>query len=288
MKQGFVFPFADQPPQVVAELAAAEAGFDGFFVWEPIWGTDAWVSLAAAATRTSTIRLGTMLSPLPRMRPWDLASKAASVDNLSGGRVILSVGLGAPDTGYDEFGEVSDRRIRAELLDESLTIVQGLWGGQPFAHEGKHYQLKPSTFVAPPPPVQQPRIPIWCPGVWPRPQSMDRALALDGLLPHVMDSEGNHQEVTVDHIREIREHAFRRRAAMGINAPYEIVIEGRTDPASAADRDRLGDWRSIGVTWWNEALWEVQSEPDGLDVVRPRVRAGPTAPAERGRPKPRS
>jgi hypothetical protein len=136
--------------------------------------------------------------------------------------------------------------------------------------------------------VQQPRIPIWCPGVWQRPQSMDRALALDGLLPHVMDSEGNHQEVTADHIREIREHTFRRREAMGINAPYEIVMEGRTDPASAADQDRLGDWRSVGVTWWNEALWDVQGEPDGLDVVRARVRGGPTAPAERGRPNPGS
>src|SRR4029450_7174455 len=100
-----------------AELAE-RAGWDGFFVWEPIWGVDAWVCLAAAAMRTERIRLGTMLSPLSRMRPWKLASETATLDNLPGGRVILAVGLGALAAGFAEFGEVTERRTRAELLDE--------------------------------------------------------------------------------------------------------------------------------------------------------------------------
>ena len=95
--------------------AAEKAGWDGFFVWEPIWGIDAWVTLTVAATRTEKIRLGTMISPLSRMRPWKLASEALTVDRLSKGRVIISVGLGALDSGFNEFGEEADRKTRAEL-----------------------------------------------------------------------------------------------------------------------------------------------------------------------------
>src|SRR4030067_58609 len=107
MKFGFVLPFGDA--RAAAELAylAERSGWDGFFVWEPVWGVDAWVSLTAAAMRTRRIRLGTLLTPLSRMRPWKLASESATLDNLSGGRVILSGGLGALDTGLAAFGVVS-------------------------------------------------------------------------------------------------------------------------------------------------------------------------------------
>ncbi len=112
MKNGFVLPFGDA--RMAADMAslAEQHGWDGFFVWEPVWGNDAWVMLTAAAMRTERIRLGTMLTPLSRMKPWKLASEAATLDNLSGGRVTLAVGLGAPDTGWDAFGEITDRRTR--------------------------------------------------------------------------------------------------------------------------------------------------------------------------------
>ena len=132
MKCGFVLPCGDA--RTAAELAARaeSAGWDGFFVSEPVWGIDTWISLAAAAMRTEHIRLGTMITPLSRMSPWKLASETATLDNLSNGRVILSVGLGAIDTGFEAFGEVTDRSMRAELLDEGLDILIGLWRGQPF------------------------------------------------------------------------------------------------------------------------------------------------------------
>ncbi len=132
MKYGFVLPSGDA--QTAADLAyeAEQAGWDGFFVWEPVWGIDAWVSLTAAAMRTEHIRLGTLLSPISRMRPWKLASETTTLDNLSGGRVILSAGLGAINTGFETFGEETDRKTRAELLDEGLEIISGLWGGQPY------------------------------------------------------------------------------------------------------------------------------------------------------------
>src|ERR687887_672473 len=120
MKAGVILPTGG--PQEAADIArqAEEAGWDGFFVWEPVWGWDAWVSLAAVAMQTERIRLGTMITPLSRMRPWELAGKTVTLDRLSNGRVILAVGLGAPDSGWAEGGEVTDRKTRAELLDEGL------------------------------------------------------------------------------------------------------------------------------------------------------------------------
>jgi len=137
-KYGFVFPIGG--PRDVADLAyeAEQDGWDGFFVWEPVWGFDAWVMLAAAAVRTGRIKLGTMITPVSRMRPWKLASETVALDHLSQGRLILSAGLGAINNGFAEFGEETDRKVRAELLDEGLEILTGLWKGQPFRYEGKH------------------------------------------------------------------------------------------------------------------------------------------------------
>src|SRR2546423_3029684 len=100
MRYGFIIPSGDA--RGISELAAQaeEAGWDGIFVWDPVWGIDPSVTLAAAAMRTSRIRLGTMLTPVSRHRPWKLAGELATLDNLSNGRVTLSVGLGAIDSGF--------------------------------------------------------------------------------------------------------------------------------------------------------------------------------------------
>lgn len=129
MRYGFVLPGGDA--REAAELAgeAEAAGWDGFFVWDSVWGVDPWVSLAAAAVRTESIRLGTMLTPLSRRRPWKLAGETVTLDHLSGGRLVLSVGLGAVETGFAAFGEETDRKIRSELLDEGLDVLTGLWRG---------------------------------------------------------------------------------------------------------------------------------------------------------------
>lgn len=273
MKYGFVFPGGDA--RTCANLARdAEAwGWDGFFVWEPVWGVDAWVSLTAAAMQTERIHLGTMLTPLSRMRPWKLASETATLDRLSNGRVILSVGLGAVDTGFEAFGEVTDRKTRAELLDEGLDILTGLWRGQPFSYNGRHYQIKETSFYPPPPPVQQPRIPIWVVGAWPRMKSMRRALRYDGLLPNVLGDEGQPRETTPDDIRDIRAFIEANRSQ---STPFDIVVEGTTpggDRAKAASIIR--EWADAGATWWIEAMWQALDQADGSEAVRKRVRQGP-------------
>ena len=271
MQYGFVFPGGDA--RTAAEFAheAEAAGWDGFFVWEPVWGIDAWVCLTAAAMRTERIQLGTMITPVSRMRPWKLASETATLDNLSNGRVILSVGLGAIDSGFEAFGEVTDRKTRAELLDEGLDILTGLWRGQPFNYDGKHYKVKETTFLPPPPPVQQPRIPIWVVGAWPREKSMRRVLGYDGLLPTVMSEDGKHSKVTPDHIREMKAYIEANRTE---TTPFDIITEGVT-PGNNRKKAvaTVRRWADAGATWWIEAMW---SAPDaGLDNVLTRIKQGP-------------
>jgi len=225
--------------------------------------------LAAAAMTTQKIRLGTMLTPLPIPKPWKLASETTTLDNLSGGRLILAVGLGAPDTGFASFGEPVDRKLRAELLDEGLDILTGLWKGQPFNYEGKHYHIKETSFPAPEPPAQQPRIPIWVVGAWPRMKSMRRVLRYDGLLPNKLNAAGKHEPVTPEDIREMKAFVDANRTA---ETPFDIIAEGATpgdDRQTAADM--IAPWAEAGATWWNEARWE---EPD-MEKVLARLRQGP-------------
>ncbi len=270
MRYGFVLPLGDARTAADMAREAERAGWDGFFVWEPVWGIDAWVTLAAAAMQTERIRLGTLLTPPSRMRPWKLASETMTVDRLSNGRVTLAVGLGAIDTGFVQFGEVTDRRTRAELLDECLDIVTGLWRGQPFSYRGKHHTVQPCDFLPPPPPVQQPRIPIWVAGAWPRERSLARALRYDGLLAEVLDERGQHRDATPGDFRAIRAYIAANRPT---GDPFDLIAQGTTpgdDPAAAAAQVR--PWSDAGATWWIEGMWDAMDQPAR---VWQRVRQGP-------------
>lgn len=254
MRYGFIYPGGDARTAAECAHEAEKAGWDGFFVWNPMWGVDAWVTLAAVAMRTKRIRIGTMITPLSRRRPWKLASETATVDRLSNGRLVLAVGLGASDTGFIQFGEETDRIKRAELLDEGLDILTGLWRGQPFSHEGKHYHVKPTTFFPPPPPLQLPRIPIWVVGAWPRSKSMQRVLRYDGLLPNVM-KDGLPVRAELDDIREMKAYVDAQRVE---KTPFDIVVEGKTpgnNPKRASAIVRR--WADAGATWWLEADWSL-------------------------------
>ena len=273
MKYGFVLPYGDA--RIAADFAfeAEQAGWDGFFVWEPVWGWDAWMMLTAAAMRTQRIKLGTMITPVSRMRTWELAGKTVTLDHLSNGRVILAVGLGAIDTGFAAFGEETDRKARAELLDEGLDIITGLWRGQPFNYAGKHYHIKETAFYPLPSPVQQPRIPIWVVGAWPKKKSMQRVLRYDGLLPNVMDDQGQHIPPTPEHIRAMKDTIAEQRT---LTTPFDIVVEGKT-PGAAPDRaaEISRAWADAGATWWIEALWSAPDQPIDYTAVQQRIQQGP-------------
>jgi Luciferase-like monooxygenase len=274
MKYGFVLPHGDARAAADFAFEAEQAGWDGFFVWEPVWGWEAWMMLTAAAMCTQRIKLGTMITPVSRMRPWELASKTVTLDHLSNGRVILAVGLGAIDTGFAAFGEETDRKTRAELLDEGLDIITGLWRGQPFNYDGQHYHIKETAFYPLPSPVQQPRIPIWVVGAWPRKKSMQRVLRYDGLLPNVMNDQGQHIHAMPDDIREMKAYIDAHRAA---TTPFDIIVEGKT-PGDNPDRaaEIVRDWAEAGATWWIEAMWGDPDQPIDYKAVRQRIQQGPS------------
>jgi len=279
MQYGFVVPGSNDF-RGLAELAyeAEQSGWDGIFVPDCIYiddpqapSFDPWVLLTAMAMRTHRIRLGTMLTPLSRRRPWKLARETMTLDRLSNGRLILPVGLGAlDDRGFAGVGEATERKTRAEMLDESLAIITGLWRGQPFSFSGKHYHVEEMTFL--PAPLQQPRIPVWVTGIWPRMKSMRRVLEWDGLLPGVQNADGSWAATTPAAIGEMKAFIDQNRTAP---TPFDIVIEGDTagnDPQQAAATIR--PFAEAGATWWLEAMWGSPHRAD-VDFLRKRVRQGP-------------
>ena len=277
MNYGFIYPGGDASDAAEIGKAAEASGWDGFFVWDPIWGVDAWISLTAVAVQTERIRLGTMITPVSRYRPWKLASETATLDRLSNGRVILSVALGAVESGFIQFGEEIDRKIRAELLDEGLEILTGLWQGQPFSFTGKHYQIQELDHFPPPPPIQQPRIPIWVVGLWPRPKSMRRVTHYDGLIPAIKNPDGSHAEITPGDIRDMMTYLEEHRHP-GI--PFDIIIEGgHTCPEGRqAAAEKAVALEEAGATWWLESMWDAMEtmwEPDTQKYIQERVEQGP-------------
>ncbi len=278
MRRGIVLTAGD--PRAAAELAAlAEgAGWDGVFTWDgvaigPGDTYDPWVVLAAMAMRTERVTLGSIVTPPARRRPWKLARETMTLDRLSHGRLVLPVGLGAlDDAAFGNVGEPTSARVRAELLDESLAILAGLWSGEPFAFTGHHYRFGPMTFR--PTPVQRPRIPIWVVGAWPSERSMARAVRWDGIIPQASDAGGTSAAPTPAQLGEIVDWIVAERAASGRTWPYDVIAQGVTpadDPARAGDR--VAPYRDAGATWWIEADWDGAT----LTSVRTRIEAGPPA-----------
>ncbi len=203
IKFGITLPYGDA--RLVAELAhdAEEAGWDGVFVGDAIWCVDPLIQLTAAAMMTSRIRLGTMVLAMPLRKPTHVASESMAIDRLSQGRLILGLGTGATWMGWQAFpDEIIDTKERAEMLDEAIDIITRLHQSEQFDYDGKHYHIKLTqldTVHYPPKTIQQPRVPIWIPGVWPRKKSMKRVLKCDGLLPFKMSPEGKPISMPTEH-----------------------------------------------------------------------------------------
>lgn len=283
---GIVLPLFDAAQTADAAELAERHGWDGVFLAEAVWGVDAWVALTAAAMRTSRVRLGTMLTPLARFKPWDVASKVGTLDRLSGGRVQLTVGLGALHPGWTAFEADTGRRERALLLDEGLAVYDGLMRGQPFSFTGLRYQVRPTDFYVPDPPVQRPRVPVWVTGALrlaghPHPgtsRSLGRAVRWDGLVPNVLEPSGARGPQDPAELAEIVAAARTARAEAGLPWDgYDVIAEGTTpgDDRTAATAT-VRAWAVAGTTWWIESDWS--ATPDtagGLTKVHDRIAAGP-------------
>jgi alkanesulfonate monooxygenase SsuD/methylene tetrahydromethanopterin reductase-like flavin-dependent oxidoreductase (luciferase family) len=201
-----------------------------------------------------------MVTAPSRRRPWKLARETVTLDHLSKGRLIVAVGLGAAadDGGFYKVGEAMDLRTRAEMLDEGLAILQGLWSGAPYTHQGRHYHVDAMTML--PRPVQSPRVPIWVVAAWPRPRSVARARRWDGMIPQKVG-------LTPDDVAEVR-------AACSDLEAFDIVVDGTSQTA-----DDVRPFERAGATWWLETCWTTAPaelyKSGGLAPIRQRIRQGP-------------
>lgn len=284
MRSGLSIPNFAEPHRLLEVARAADgAGWDGFFLWDhivvdvapPVPISEPWTVLAAAATATSRVRLGTLVTPVARRRPWVLARQVATVDHLSRGRAVLGVGLGVPPAAeYAALGEPASPRRHAALLDEGLEVLTALWSGEPVAHDGPAHRVDGVRFL--PRPVQRPRVPIWSAASLPARAGVRRAARWDGVAP--IHSDGDDlRPVTPEElagvVAEIGEHRERRGTG---GQPFDVVVW-----AVAPDAAGRRAYEEAGATWLVEGP---APGPDWLDDAAAIAAAGPN----RGRLTPSS
>jgi alkanesulfonate monooxygenase SsuD/methylene tetrahydromethanopterin reductase-like flavin-dependent oxidoreductase (luciferase family) len=295
MQYGVTVPnFGDYfDPRTLADIAreAEAAGWDGFFLWDhvqfiPTPTVDPWIALAAIALATQRIRIGPLVTPLPRRRPVKLARETISLDHLSDGRLVLGVGIGLGPWEWDYLGEATDLVQRGAMLDEGLELLTRLWTGEPVLHEGRFYRYRgdfgpgrPEVNPTPllPRPRQSPRIPIWVAGTWPRKRPFRRAARWDGVVP-LGEDKGAGPRMTPHDVRDMLAYVGRHRTD---ESPFDVVIGGHTAGVdSAVDRAVVEPYVEAGATWWLEDVspwpfgWTWQG-PWPFEAMRERIRGGP-------------
>ena len=269
MRHGlYVAPFGELSD--VRELGALAAqaersGWDGLFVWDHVMTfdelevADPWIALTAVALATERLRLGAMVTPLARRRPWDVARQVAVLDRLSGGRVVFGAGLGGDSRReLSAFGEERDPRARAALLDEALELVVDLWGGEAVTRDGAAFTL--DRAVVRPTPLQEPRPPVWLGCVWPNRRPLARAARYDGAFP-----VSHRTSLTGDDVRTLLQIVAEHRPEGA--GPFDVVLVNHERP----DADRLAELAAAGATWWLQGF----GERPRLSDVRGAAAAGP-------------
>ncbi len=251
----------------LAELAreSENAGWDGIFLWDHLQvvepTVDPWIALTAMAIATSNIRLGTLVTPVPRRHVAKLAREVSTLDRLSGGRVIFGAGAGyaaLPD--YAAYGDTGTAAERAAKLDEALPVLDQLWSGNPVDHHGDHLQVQTDGFA---PTVQRPRVPIWTAATKSATKPLARAARWDGMI--CADQYG--LEVAPDDLRAMIDKVTALREA---ESPLEVIRFGHTEgPGDAAV---VRECQQAGATWWMEYTF-----PHIVDIeaTRHRIRQGP-------------
>ncbi|WP_069385256.1 LLM class flavin-dependent oxidoreductase [Cellulosimicrobium cellulans] len=282
-KVGVVGSFGSAAEVLGMAVAAEEHGWDGFFTWDgmsimAVDTFDPWALLAAAAVRTERVALGAMVFALPRRRPWEVVRQSLTVDHLSGGRLVLPVGVGVLDDGG--FSAVPDQpqalRDRAEQLDDALAFLDRAWTGEPFSFSGARLETGEMQFL--PRPVHRPvlgrRVPVWPVGVWdaerPPLRSLDRALRHDGIVVQLRGDRG-FDVPTPEDVAALVTWLTARRAELGLeDRPFDVVLQGELPTDRAAAADRLSALGEAGATWWVESRWnpETATPASLLDAIR--------------------
>jgi alkanesulfonate monooxygenase SsuD/methylene tetrahydromethanopterin reductase-like flavin-dependent oxidoreductase (luciferase family) len=264
----YIAPFGELADvRALADVAAeAEAaGWEGVFLWDHVMThddvavADPWIALTAVALATERVRLGAMVTPLPRRRPWDVARQVAVLDRLSGGRMVFGAGLGGDSRReLTAFGEERDPRARAELLDEALELILALWSGEPVTSPGPGFPVDSARVL--PTPVQSSRPPVWLACVWPHRRPLRRAARYDGVFPvsHVASLTG-------DDLRELMSYVGEHRSAGA--GPFDLLVTNHERPGP----ERMAELAVAGTTWWLQGF----GESPRLDDVRAAAVAGP-------------
>ena len=272
MKYGFVLSKGTIAETLELAMEAEDAGWDGVFTWDaisigetPVY--DPWVIMGAIATVTERVKIGAMILPLSRRRPWKVVKEAVTIDHLSNGRLVLPVALGVPDdAGFHGVNtDSTDRKERAQRLDEALAILELGQKGEKFSFDGNHFQVKDMTLL--PKPVQE-RIPVWSVAGWPHPKSLQRAANWDGIIPvDLSPGKDPFDRVHPDVLKEIVAWCGEHRER---TTPFDVVIEGKTDDAN--DTDYVKEVADAGATWFIESRGDESETPASL---LERARKGP-------------
>ena len=274
----FLPPFAElaQPGRVVELAQTAEAsGWDGFFLWDHVLAlpgmalADSWVTLAAVAQSTERVRLGTLVTPLARRRPWVVAREAVTLDRLSKGRLVVGVGLGDDTAGeFSSFrGEPTDPAQRGAILDESLELLRRFWSGERVHWEGTYFAVDSGPFLPRP---AQGSLPVWVGCRWPHRRPLARAARHQGCFP-LFDHGGWEIPAfpTAAEVSAVRSQLIGYGAARDI----DIVCRGASVGVETAERaERLAGLKAAGMTWWLESFGPVEHHVRALEDA---ARMGP-------------
>ena len=207
--------------ELISEVgkAAEQAGFYAFLSWDHYMlpdgpeTLDAWSILGYLAGQTETIKLGTVVTPIPFRPPAQLAKIVASVDHLSGGRTILGVGAGWHQPEFDGFSNWGTPGQRVTRTSEALELITRLWTGEKVSFEGKAYNSDGA--IISPVPTQKPFPPMWFGVRGPRMLDLAAQYA-DAWIPTNISPE-----LYEDGLKKLRE----KRSELGINTSLKGALQ---------------------------------------------------------------
>lgn len=276
MKFAFNLPIFDflADARVLADLAvtAENAGWDAVLLWDHVNlvipgmtsggpHVDPWISLALMADRTTTIRLGTCVTPIPRRRPVKLAREILTLHDLSRGRFIFGAGAGDNESEFERLGEQPELRVRADMLDEGLDVLLQLFKGKDVHHAGQFYQVDVEAIVNEPA-----VIPIWLAGTWPNRRPFRRAARFDGVFAV---KAGFIEPLTPADVQDIHRYIGQHRK---IENPFNLAVGANTTGDMKSDRARATALEEAGANWWLDGT---STAMENLDQLKARIERGP-------------